>query len=353
MALTGPPNPSAYASWNLWALELTAYLQTTALVDQNAQPQAVMLAHRTRDQLERASVDGIMMYDPVYKSPVFSNNGQWEPVIMDSRIHVAELEIAEEFGDSVSVASKAKTLLKFGNSLDLDVADGYATVWQLGQEAGAENEAYVASGSNGIDSISSTSATDSAEIAIEGHVSDGGVGDAEQFTFTTETVTLNGRTRVALANSYARISNASVVGNSPLAGDVYVYENTALTSGKPTDITKAHISVAGASGETQSAKAATTLSSQDYFIITNLIVSTTRNSLSSAVDFRLEVRRPGSMFRPTTATLSAAAGSTVSVSLDPAVIVPKNSDVRVVAATTADDSQVSAEFQGYLAEIVS
>ena len=314
------------------------------------------LTFRTNDQT--ASDDGIILWNAQKGYPEVSLGGEWREVVLgnsalDFGVRQAEAEIEATFGDAVSVIQKKKTLFKFGNNADLDIADGFATVWQLGKEAGTENEVYPAEGTNPIDSISSTDVGDVINMNFEGHVSNGLTGADEQFTFTSGTVMLNGQNRVALPTALARVSRLSVDNGVSAAGDVYVYENTALTAGKPTDITKAHISVEGTNGETQSFKASTTFSNGDYFIMTRAAFSVRKGSGAGAgVDFRILVRQPGSVFRPITGVITVTSeDGSFERDFYPYIIIPKNSDIYVAASTNTNTTEVSADFQGYLAAV--
>ena len=80
-------------------------------------------------------------------------------------------------------------------------------------------------------------------------------------TFVTQSVTLNGQTRVALSTPIARSTLATVPNQdraANLVGEIYVYEDTALSGGKPTDTTKIHLTVEA--GKNQSEKASTSTS---------------------------------------------------------------------------------------------
>lgn len=280
---------------------------------------------------------------------VFGDSPTEASVAVNPLITYAEAEILSTYGDTVSVAQKAKSLLKFGKNLDLDTGDN-ATVWTLASRVGTENETYVST--NLIDTISSSNAGDTQSVTIEGHTVTG-TGTDQQFTFSIQTVTLNGQNKVTLTTPIARVSRAFNSGTTPFSGDIFVYEDTAITTGTPNDLTKAHIEIRGTIGDTQSFKAATTFSNSDYFICTGGFVSIRRNT-AAAVDFTLEIRRPGGVFRPATRVNLNTTGSTAQqISFDPYVIVPKNSDIRVRASTSANNTQVDASFQGYLALVTS
>ena len=259
--------------------------------------------------------------------------------VPDARLVQAEREIYQTFGDVVSIDAKAKSLIKFGKSAPLTTGS-LQTVWTVGG-----NETYVST--NVIDSISSSSALDLEEIYIEGHTVSG-TGRDQQFTFVTQRVTLNGQTRVALPVPLARVSMAYNDNGTSLVGRVAIYENTALTNGIPTNVSKIHIDIP--LGLQESFKAATTFSDTDYYILTGGFGSVSLKQ-DGAADFYLEIREPGKVFRQVAGTSATNAGSWV-INLDPAVIIPRNCDVRVRVETSANNVVVFGSFQGYLAKVV-
>lgn len=253
---------------------------------------------------------------------------------------LAEKEIYGTYGDRVSIWDKAKTLLKFGENLDLD-AGTRETIWERGG-----HETYVFA--NEIDRIVSTSASDVGSVVIEGHTNSG-TELVPIYVFSKQTVTLTGQTPVVLATPVSRVSRLAVVGNTDLVGDVAVFENSAVVAGSPSDITKVHMLVNGTLGHNSSHKAATTLSSTDYFILEEVFTSVER-SATAVVDFTLEVREGGGVFIPKLGWSSTQSGTTIS--LHPYVIVPKNADVRIVGTSNVNNTAATASFGGFLASVV-
>ena len=256
--------------------------------------------------------------------------------VPDGRLVQAEREIERQFGQKVSIDRKAKSLIKFGKSAPL-ATGSLQTVWTVGG-----NETYVSG--NTIDSISSSSALDTEQVYLECHTVD----ENGDFTFLSQVVTLNGQTRVALPVPVARVSLAYNNNGTELAGRVVVYENTTLVGGIPTDVSKIHIDIP--LGLQESFKAATTFSSTDYFILTGGFGSVSLKQ-DGAADFYLEVREKGKVFRQV-AAVSAASASPWNIDLDPAVVLPKNSDIRVRVETSTNNVVVFTVFQGYLAKIL-
>lgn len=249
--------------------------------------------------------------------------------------------IKEQYGVDVSVDAKDKDLLKFGRNPNVGTATTGYTLWSNGVDQA--HETYVAANTNSIDSVSSTNAGDTQQVVIEGHTESGG-----NKTFVSQTATLNGQTRVALSTALNRSTRIYNNGTTDLAGAVYVYENTALTSGKPTDTTKIHVSIP--SGKNQSQKASTSLSSTDYWIVTQINCHVLTKTAAYA-DVELQVRLNGKVFR-TLDLMSASNATGGIITFNPYVIIPANSDVRLVAVGSTSGLDVSGNIHGYLALVI-
>jgi hypothetical protein len=260
--------------------------------------------------------------------------------VPDGRLVQAEREIQATFGDVVSIDKKAKSLLKFGKSAEL-AANTIETVWSHGG-----HEVYVQD--NLIDSISSSNIADNEEIYLECHTVEG-TGTDQKFTFMTQTVSLNGTTRVPLPTPVARVSKAYNNNGTELLGAVYVYQDTALTNGVPTDRTKVHAHIP--QGFQQSFKGATTFSDEDYYILTGGFGSVS-NKQAASVDFYLEVRAAGKIFRQGAAVSASSTGGSWDIDLDPCIIIPKNADIRITCETATQGAVVFGSFKGYLAKVI-
>ena len=260
--------------------------------------------------------------------------------VPDGRLVQAEREIQSTFGDVVSIDKKAKSLLKFGKSAAL-AANTIETVWSYGG-----HEVYVQD--NLIDSISSSNVADNEEIYLECHTVEG-TGTDQKFTFMTQTVNLNGQNRVPLPTPVARVSRAYNNNGTELLGAVYVYQDTPLTSGVPQDRTKVHAHIP--QGFQQSFKGATTFSDEDYYILTGGFGSVS-NKQAASVDFYLEVRSAGKIFRQGAAVSASSTGGSWDIELDPCIIIPKNADIRITCETATQGAVVFGSFKGYLAKVI-
>lgn len=258
-------------------------------------------------------------------------------LLRDPRIQQAKNVIFQTYGDNVSVQEKGKNLLKFGRSDSASTSS--STVWYQGG-----NETYVST--NAIDTISSSNAGDTQDVTVEGHTVDG----SGNFTFVEQTPTLNGQNKVVLSTPVARVSRVYNNNSTDFGGDIYVYEDDTISGGVPNTAAKIHLK-APAGSINSSLKAATTLSENDYLLLTTLICSVTEKK-SAFGEFNLQIREKGKVFR-TIATLSATSnGSASKVMFDPFLIVPPNADIRVTCAADTAGTEVTAVFNGMFAIIL-
>ena len=262
--------------------------------------------------------------------------------VPDGRLVQGEREVYSTYGQRVSTDAKAKSLLKFGKSGDLSSTAGLQTVWSVDG-----NETYISD--NLIDRVISSSTSDTQEVTIEGHTIEGAGVDAK-FTFVVQTATLSGQTPIALTTPLARVSRVNNNSSTEVVGVVAVYEDSAVTGGVPTDATKIHINIP--LGFQQSFKAATTFSNTDYFFLTGCYGAVSQKQ-TAAADFYLELREVGKSFRQIACLTASSSGGSFNIEFDPAIIIPRNADVRVRCTTGTNNAVVFTNFRGYLAKVVT
>lgn len=263
----------------------------------------------------------------------------------DFLISYAIRRIKALYGDVVSVDVKNKELFKFG----WNQAVGSSVQCTLMEFAGSETSETLPT-DNVIDSFVTDDGDFVGNVTVEGHTISG-----TDLTFSTQTFAATGQTRKALSTSLARANRVYNTSGSPLAagkkGYVYNSSGVTLTDGVP-DLT-AQVHVIMTADDNQSQKAATALSSTDYWIITEWGASINKKTTASA-DVRLQIREPGGVFRSKFApmSLSTAGQSNIEINVRPYLIVPKNSDIRATAIASTTAVSVSAWFSGYLAKVV-
>lgn len=259
-------------------------------------------------------------------------SAQEKTATVDYRLQHAINEIRGTYGDNVFI--KPKSLTKFGRNDAL--GQSFETVWIQGG-----NETYATG--NTIDSVSSSDSGDTQSVTVEGHTISGGV-----LTFVVQSVTLTGQDTATLATPLYRATRAYNNGSTDFAGTVYVYEPDTVTNGVPQTAAKIHLRTDGTNN--QSLKCSTSTSNVDYWILTKLTASVNRQQ-SRSVDFRLQVRENGKVFRTKFPFSCNSSSGTIIVNLDPCLVVPTNSDIRIIAASSSTGTGVAASMGGYLAKV--
>ena len=266
----------------------------------------------------------------------------------------AEHVIFSTYGDAVSVDAKNKQLSKFGQNLA--VGTTYETVAEL--QSTESNETFVTT--NIIDSIVSSSSSDTTQtIAIEGHTVD----VSGNMTFVTQDAVLTGQTEVTLTTPMARANRAFVkptgtFGSTPaaLVGNVSIYDNTGGVSagGVPTVASATKLIISA--GEAQTAKAATTISKNDYWLITYFSAGIGNAGGNAArVTVRMETRDivNGGAWRPMSAEIVLVVGQNEQfITFPTPLIVPKNHDWRIVAKANSNTAEIFAQAGGVLALLI-
>ena len=254
----------------------------------------------------------------------------------NNRLALAKMEVKRFNGDDLNITDSPKALSKFGSRADLS-----STLLEVSGLDG--NEVFVSA--NSIDSVVSTSGSDTNTVVIEGHTISG-----SDLTFVVQTVTLTGQTKAALTTPLARATRLYNSSATDHVGVISVYQDSAISGGVVTDQNKVHIKTLV--GGSQSVKSSTSISSTQYYLITK-VSSSVLKAQSRSVNFFLDIRRSGGVWRPAFEWGSASTGSTSTViELDPVVIVPPNADVRITAVSSGTTTEVAATFAGYLAEVL-
>ena len=271
-------------------------------------------------------------------------------VSASAEVKQAEAVVFSTYGDTVSVAAKKKNLNKFGTNSTVGTA--FETVAQF--QGTTANESFVST--NLIDAVISSSASDTMTLTIEGHTIDG----SGNLTFVTQDVAVTGQTSATLTTPLARATRAFVKNsgtfNSPQAaavGTIYIYDNTDGDTGSGVPTTAAATKLLIAPTFTQSEKCATSVSSTDYWFITDFEAGIGNASgAADRVTFQLQFRdvANGGVWRPIGRDITVTVGQNgVSFKFSPLGIIPKNHDVRVQARANASTAEVFAEIQGVLA----
>ena len=177
---------------------------------------------------------------------------------------------------------------KFGNAPDFDTSDGEITIWDGAEDGEAwEQMVYQYSILADIDSVSSSSVSDTHEVTIEGLDILGNE--------ISQNITLNGQTRVPLITALYR--NPRVYNNSAVeaVGHTITYVNTALSGGVPIDTTQIR-SITDPINE-QTEMVVYTVPAGKTAFMRSWYASTSGASKVSNYRIKLKSRLPGKVFR--------------------------------------------------------
>jgi len=269
---------------------------------------------------------------------------------------MAVREIQKSYGHTVDIPNKAKSLVKFGRTYGAD-ADVRTTV-ALFQDTGVINETFVTT--NAITHMASEDTGDTEQtIVLEGQTIDAD----GNLTFVVQNVgPLTGTTAVAFSVPCARATRAYVKDGTfsspavPLSGNVNIFEgDTGVVGGKKTTSSKTHLTIEGVAGTYQSEKAATSISSLDYWILTGITCAMQKDGgATAAVEFDIDVRHLGGVWRELGLEVSLRTTANVmhAETFTPYIVVPPNSDVRLVATSNVAGLKCTGRIRGILAKIL-
>ena len=254
------------------------------------------------------------------------------------RVQAALGVIKNKYDVVASVQLRDAHMHKIGSRADLGVTK--STVAHLG---GNFFESYV--DDNLITHIIAEDADDTELVLVEGFT----ITAAGLFTFHTQFATLAGWTGVELDQPLARCRRIKNLGATELVGNVYVYRGGNTTEGVPDVTAEIHAQIHA--GDQRTEKCADTVQDTDFLLITQMETAILKKT-SAVVDFGFEVREIGSVFiRKRTIPASSTGNDFSPLDLDPVIIVPRNSDFRMVAQSSTSATEVFAHITGYFAGI--
>lgn len=252
---------------------------------------------------------------------------------VDNFFDLARQEILATYGHEVTI--NRKSLRKYGRNTSVGTTEVDIVAFD-------QTETYLTT--NSIDTVSSSDASDTGTIYIEGMTIASGV-----LTFVTEIVNLNGQNKVTLSTPLARCTRMR--GN--VAGTVYAYEDGAITSGVPNDLSTVHNTIVPA--DNTSLKASTSIAGTNYFILTKYWATLGKASASAAADIRFKIQNLNSPIFGnnfyTEEVWSISLSSPLNDTIKPFEIIPPNSDVIMTASASSGTLDVKAGFHGFFADI--
>lgn len=252
-----------------------------------------------------------------------------QPAHNDPMIAYALNRIEREFEHRCSV--NRKDLNKFGGNPSVGTSEVSLNSWGADEVFQTSNVTLV---------MSSSDAGDTAEVTIEYMELVG-----SDFHFRTMKATLNGQNKVTLPAAGARWMR--MYSSTSVAGDVYIYRDTAITGGAPDDLTFVHNSIPA--GENQSQKAGTTIAYNNYFLVFSYWADVVKKTGADAV-VRFKVREFGQDFRTNPRRGAGSNRPLEAFFKSPPIILP-NSDIIITASSTVAATDITAGFSGSFADI--
>ena len=131
-------------------------------------------------------------------------------------------------------------------------------------------------------------------------------------------------------------------------GSLYVAQTDTLTAGVPDTDAKVHLIVVA--GINNSEKASTTISNNDYWILTGFYADCLEKTAAFAI-VHLEIREAGKTFI-NKIDIACSTNFRGEHKFAPYLIVPKNADIRLRATANAAGKDISGGLGGVLAIVV-
>lgn len=272
----------------------------------------------------------------------YGNTGFNQDIVVDDKIQRACAEIFATYGDIVRV--NRKSLRKYGRNTSVGTGEFDITSFTVGAYT---TETHLLT--NAIDSLSSSDSADTSKpIYLEGMtIANNRLSFVSQIVYTDP---LDGQTRTPLTVPMCEGTRARGV----TAGDVWIYENTALTAGKPTDVTKIHNQLVVT--DRTSLKAGTAIAGNNYFILLGYWSTLGKAAGSAAADIRFKQSTIndailGNEFF-TEEVWSISLSNAIPPSIDYEIIQP-NTRVAMTGSSSSGTLDIKAGFYGVFADIVA
>lgn len=222
--------------------------------------------------------------------------------------------LVSKFGDNPSIASGTP-----------------ADIWDYAAEPG-----YTFSDASPITHISGSNAGDAQVIEVQGL-------DFTTWKLVNQSIQLNGQNKVALDSPLIRFFRGFNSNGTPLLGNVYIYEDTAIVAGVPTDTTKVrgYISVA----ENQTLMAIYTIPAGKTGYLLRASSSISKSPTAANAIFTGKIRLFEGIFRTQLRhNLSSTGSSYVELNAGKFAKYPEKTDLLGHAEVSASGTGVSTTF---------
>lgn len=220
---------------------------------------------------------------------------------------------------------------KFASLPDLDSGDGFLDVWN---QPSKDPLLYDAFGVATIDTISSSSAADTVNILITGLDIAGHV--------RVQIAVLDGQNKVTLTYPLYRCYRALNANGTDLAGDIYIYPDTPIVTGIPTDKTVIRAYIDQTQQQTQMAQYTIPVNSVGYndWLFFGFSKKTSTNSI---VKIQARVLN-GVWLDQGFLTLNTTGTSALEARLSVPSVISPLTDIRFMADASANDTALTINY---------
>ena len=230
-------------------------------------------------------------------------------------------------------------LNKFGRNPEIDTANA-SDIWTYGgATAPRQQYTYPFIAAAAALYISSSDAGDKQVYTVYGLDAD--------WKAQVQNVTANGQTKTEIGTglTWIRVHRVVNIGATVNAGAVYVYEDVAPSSGVPAAAkVRAHIEI----GQNQTLMAVYSTAANTTAYLIHLWGSMNRSVTTGSADVTLYVRPFGQVFQVKYVIGLVGTGSgKLDQYFDPPLVIQPKSDIKVYAAASANDTDLSAGFDMY------
>ncbi len=211
---------------------------------------------------------------------------------------------------------------KFGENGDVDTGTYPEDVWDFGGT-------YTFSTTADIDTISSSNASDTQEITI--------VGQNADYVEVTQTVDLNGQTKVTLDTPLMRVYRAYNSNSTDLLGDVYIYVDGAISGGIPDTDEDVRAMIKVEHGQTLMAIYTIPAGYTGYFLKGYVALTLDKNGESAGIVWK--ARTDGGVFRTQSAIgLNSAGSSSWQYEYVIPLPLPEKTDVKITCEEVSNNN---------------
>jgi len=209
---------------------------------------------------------------------------------------------------------------KFGEGTDIDSGDGFVDIWDGAGNANAD-KVYTFSSTADIDTISSSSGSDTVDIEIQGLDTN--------FALVTQTITLTGQTKATLTTPLIRVFRMKNVGATNLVGQVYCYVDGAITAGVPD--TSADIRAIIDDGKNQTLMSIYTIPAGKTGYLLKEFASMSKAVASAVADIHLAMREFGGVFQlKETLSINTAGNPSFQYEYPIPLVIPEKFDILLI-----------------------